>query len=241
VGADVIDQTCEFSKYRLLVAPMLYLLRPGAADRIGTFVAEGGTLVMTYWSGIVDASDLCFLGGWPGGRLREVLGVRDEETDALWPDEHNTVVFADGNALGLAGEYEARDLCALIHAETAEVLAAYGKDFYAGRPALTANRHGDGTAYYVASRNDEAFLDDFYGRLIADLGIQPALDTPLPDGVSAALRTDGQRQFVFLMNFSPTAQTVDLGTASLVNVLTAQAAGGAVTLDPYAALVLERG
>src|ERR1035438_5024065 len=39
------------------------------------------------------------------------------------------------------------------HAESATVLATYGRDFYAGRPALTVNACGAGKAYYVASRN----------------------------------------------------------------------------------------
>ena len=87
-----------------------------------------------------------------------------------------------GNALGLTGEYEAREFCDLIHAETATVLATYGADFYAGRPALTVNELGQGQAYYIASRNDERFLDDFYAALAA---AEPAAR---PGGRSAGRR-----------------------------------------------------
>ena len=83
LGVDVIAAEDPFHAYRLIVAPMLYLLKPGVAARLRRFVEQGGTLVTTYWSGLVDENDLCFLGGWPGDGLREVLGIWDEETDTL--------------------------------------------------------------------------------------------------------------------------------------------------------------
>ena len=146
---------------------------------------------------------------------------------------------AAGNALGLAGEYAARDFCDLIHAETATVLAIYARDFYAGRPALTVNEVGEGRAYYIASRNDERFLDDFYAGLNRKLDLARALNTELPAGVSAQLRTDGRRRFVFLMNFNPTATIVDLGKTPAIDLLTGRALQGPTELPGYGVLVLE--
>jgi len=240
VPVDVIDQTCEIAGYRLLIAPMLYMLRPGAAERIRAFVEGGGTLVMTYWSGIVDENDLCILGGWPGGGLREVLGVWDEEIDALYGDDRNRIVMADDNALGMSGQYETRELCGLIHPEGADVLATYGDDFYAGRAALTVNAFGQGRAYYVASRNSDAFLSDFYGRLIEQMQIRPILDAQPPAGVSVQVRSDGESDFVFLMNFAEEARAVDLGDEALTDVLTGESAAGTVTLERYGLRILQR-
>ncbi len=144
IPVDIIDMDQDFSRYKLLVAPMLYMLRPGVDERLAAFVEAGGTLVTTYWSGIVDENDLVILGGWPGGKLREVLGIWAEEIDALYEEDVNLVEPAAGSGLGLSGVYEARDYCDLIHTEGAEVLATYGRDFYAGRPALTVNGYGDG-------------------------------------------------------------------------------------------------
>ena len=237
VAVDVINEDCDLSKYKLVVAPMLYMVRAGVGERIEQFVADGGTFVATYWSGIVDESDLCFQGGFPGP-LRKVLGIWDEEIDALYDHDRNAVVPVAGNALGLAGEYEARDLCALIHAETADVLATYGKDFYAGRPALTVNTLGKGKAYYIASRNDEQFLSDFYGALIAEVGIEPALDADLPVGVTVTKRSGGASEFVFLMNFTPEAQTVDLGAATFTDMLTDGNVQGSLEMDAYGVCIL---
>jgi beta-galactosidase len=244
IPVDIIDEEQDLSRYKLVVAPMLYMVRPGVAERIAAFVEAGGTFVTTYWSGIVDENDLCFLGGFPGP-LRPVLGIWAEEIDALYDapgagGDTNGVVPVAGNLLGLSGEYVARELCDLIHAESAEVLATYAGDFYAGRPALTVNRYGQGNACYIASRNDERFLDDLYGALSAELDLLRSLDADLPSGVSAQLRTDGERRYVFLMNFNAHPVSVDLGDAACTDLLTDVQVSGSVALDVYGVMVLAR-
>ncbi len=239
IPVDIVGYECDLSAYRLVVAPMLYMLRDDLASRLSDYVRGGGTLVVTYWSGLVDENDLCFLGGRPGP-LRELMGVWCEETDALYPGETNTVVPERANALRLRGTYTCRGICDLLHLEGAEPLATYGGDFYVGLPALTVNNVGRGKAYYVASRNDEAFLDDLYNALAEDLRIPRALDSDLPQGVTAQMRTDGQRTFVFLLNFSPQWQLVDLGENTFVDMITGKETVGQIVMDEYGSRVLER-
>jgi len=239
VPVDILDETGDFSPYTLLIAPMLYMLRPGVSERIAQFVQNGGTVVTTYWSGIVDEHDLCYLGGFPGGGLREVLGIWDEEIDSLQPFDRNALVPVAGNALGLSGSYEAFDLCSVIHAEGAQVLATYGSDFYAGQPALTVNPFGKGAAYYVAARTEGRFLSDLYTRLVADLGICRALDADLPAGVTAQMRTDGERAFIFLQNYNPDARTLFL-TGAFTDLLTDETVTGNVEVDGYGVCVLTK-
>ncbi|MGC9468957.1 MAG: beta-galactosidase [Anaerolineae bacterium] len=238
IPVDIIDMDQDFSHYKLLVAPMLYMIRPGVDTRIADFVEQGGTLVTTFWSGIVDENDLVILGGWPGGKLREVLGLWAEEIDALYEDDRNAIVLGGDNDLGLSGEYEARDYCDLIHAEGATVLATYKEDFYAGRPALTVNAYGDGKAYYITSNNDDAFLADFYGALATKLALLRSLEAELPHGVSAQLRTDGETTYVFVMNFNAVPTALDLGTEAYTDLLTGEALTGEVTLAKYDVKVL---
>ncbi|MEI7435845.1 MAG: beta-galactosidase [bacterium] len=240
VPVDVIDQTCPVADYKLLITPMLYLLRPGMAGKIKDFVANGGTWVATYWTGIVDQNDLCFTGGWPGDGLREVLGIWDEETDTIYPEEHNAVVMAPENSLKIQGRFKSCDIHALIHAETARVLATYGADFYKGRPALTVNSHQKGLAYYIASRNDERFNKAFYGRLIKSLGLTRALDVRLPAGVSAQHRTDGKTDFVFLMNFNPKPVTVSLKTGTCLDLVTGRKIRKQIALPGYGVAILRQ-
>ena len=95
------------------------------------------------------------------------------------------------------------------------MLAKYGTDFYKGRPALTVNAFGKGRAYYIASRNDDRFHDDFYGGLTRELGLKRVLGAKLPKGVTAQLRTDGKDDFVFLLNFQPAPRKVNLARESI--------------------------
>ncbi len=240
VPVDVINEDADFSRYRLLIAPMLYMIRPGVAERISQFVADGGTFVATYWSGIVDENDRCFLGGFPGP-LRKVLGIWAEEIDALYDGEVNYVAMNAENNLGLNGVYKAQELCEIIHLETGEALGVYKKDFYAGCPAVTVNRYGKGEAYYLASNNEDRFLESFYEGLTKKIQIKRVLPVKLPTGVTAQLRTDGVRNFIFILNFTAERQIVDLPDEAGVNLLTKEEVQGRTELPPYGWLILQRG
>ncbi|NLO37571.1 MAG: beta-galactosidase, partial [Clostridiaceae bacterium] len=211
VTVDVIDTTKELSSYKLVVVPMLYLIRPGLAGKLTAFVRGGGTLVVTYASGYVDEHDLCFLGGFPGP-LKELLGIWNEEIDALHDGETRKVSW-NGR------QYEARDFCERIHLEGARQIGRFDEDFYVGQPALTVCPTGSGRAYYVAARLDDDFQDDFFGWLAESLDLRRPLTRPLPAGCTAQVRSDGENEYVFIMNFMPYPVKVDVaeGGTSLVS------------------------
>jgi len=235
VAVDVIGEDHDFDRYKLLIAPMLYLLRPGVAERIERFVERGGTFVTTYFSGIVSESDLAFLDGFPGP-LRKLVGVRAEETDTLYDEESVPIVPAKKNDLGLSGRFGARQWCDLVHAEGAKVLATYGGEFYKGRPALTVNAFRKGKAYYIASRNDGRFHDQFYETLIERLGLTRAVGARLPLGVTAVERGP----FVFVLGFNRRDVTIKLGAGAFRDVLTDKVVNGKLELPPYGVAVLQR-
>ncbi|MBQ8088535.1 MAG: beta-galactosidase [Clostridia bacterium] len=229
IDVDVIDETCDFSAYSLICAPMLYMLRPGVAERLTQFVKRGGTLVCSQFTGRVDEDDLCFLGGFPGP-LREALGLWIEETDALYDGETNAIL-TNGNS------YACDTMCDLIHAENAEVLGTYAEDFYAGTPALTRNRLGAGSAYYIASRPEQRFLNAFYARLTDEAGV-PRLIHTLPEGVQVASRTNGDTTTLFVMNFgnAPAVVTLPAGRDLLAKQDTV---GGECELAPVSIRVIQ--
>ncbi|AOZ92370.1 beta-galactosidase [Paenibacillus crassostreae] len=235
----IIDMEQDLSAYKLVIAPMLYMVRPGVGERIEQLVQSGGTFVATYWSGIVDENDLCFLGGFPGP-LRKTLGIWSEEIDGLHERDKNGFRMVEGNSLGLSGDYELSELCDLIHVEGAEVLASYTNDFYVGKPALTVNTLGKGQAYYIAARSDESFHTEFYRKLVTNLGISKVIDSLLPTGVTVQMRSDGESDFVFLLNFSGEKQEVTLDDHSYTDLLTEEAVQGNVHLQQAGAVVLKR-
>jgi len=239
VPVDVIASEDDFSNYKLIIAPMLYLCREETGRQLEAFVESGGTLITTYWSGVVNESDLCHLGGFPGP-LRKTLGIWAEEIDGLYDHERNGIRMADSNSLELTGSFQSKELCELIHTEGAEVLGVYTDSFYEGRPALTVNRLGQGRAYHIATRLEEDFLRAFYQRIVAERGLARALDTDLPDGVTAQVRTDGSSDYVFVLNFSGQAQHLQLDGRSYTDLETGQPVGTAIDLPVNGVKILKR-
>ncbi|MFB5663372.1 beta-galactosidase [Alteribacillus sp. HJP-4] len=196
IQADMIGVDQDLTGYDIVIAPVLYMIKGNYADKLKKFTEMGGTFITTYFSGIVDEHDLVVTGGYPG-ELRSLLGIWSEEIDALMPDMTNELVME--HAWGrVSGSYECSILCDLIHAETAQVLAVYGDDFYEGMPALTENQYGKGKAYYVASSPDKKFMQDFLMQVCKENGIMPLASAP--EGVEAAERQKDGRKYLFLLN-----------------------------------------
>ncbi|OAT22063.1 beta-galactosidase [Buttiauxella noackiae ATCC 51607] len=238
IAVDVINADCDLSGYKLVIAPMLYMVREGFAEKATRFVEQGGQFVATYWSGVVNETDLCHLGGFPGP-LRPLLGIWAEEIDCLADGESNIVQGLSGNNAGLQGPYQVRHLCELIHSEGAQVLAHYRDDFYAGYPAVTVNHVGKGKAWYVASRNDAAFQRDFFNNIVNELNLPRALDCTFPQGVTAHRRTDGESEFIVVQNYSALEQSVTL-PAEFLDMVGKQTVQGNLTLAPWGSRVLNR-
>lgn len=232
INVDVISHEDDYTAYDLIVAPMLYTVSDAQGEKLADYVRQGGTLVCTYATAMVNETTLTHLGGWPGAGLRKVFGIWNEELDTLYPGETNTVM-ADNR------EFAAVDYCELIHAEGAEVLATYASDFYAGMPAATVNHYGKGKAYYLAFRDTGDYTDALMERLLCELSISSDFDGALPHGVSAHSRTDGESVFVFLQNFNRAPVTV-YTAKDWVTVENNTPVSGDIMLNPYETVILKR-
>jgi len=232
VNTDVIGENDEFAGYDLIIAPQLYMTSDALIDKLEAFVKNGGTLLCTYMTGMVNENDRCHLGGFPGGKLKDVFGIWNEEIDTLYPEEHNSVTY-EGTS------YKAVDYCELIHAQGAQVLATYDADFYQGMPAITVNDYGKGKAYYVAFRGEEDFLTNMTDRLLEECGVASDFDGELPYGMTAHSRTDEETLYVFLQNFATRPLTTCTRQA-WVTVDTQESITGEITLAPYETLILSR-
>lgn len=238
ISCDVIGSEDDFSKYKLIAAPMLYMIKPNVAERLKEFVKNGGTLVTSFFSGIVNENDLCFLGGFPGP-LRDLTGIWAEEIDTLYDCDYNSIVLNDNKIKLNSSIYRVKDYCDLIHAESAEVLGTYESDFYKGRPALTVNNYGKGKCYYVAARTDSDFNNDFYMNLAHELNIESVIDGKLPEGVTAQERINENGRFIFILNFNEDEKSLNLGSRKYKNMLTEENIEGTIKLEKYDALVLK--
>jgi len=236
IPTDIVSPGADLSGYDLVVAPTLYMVKPGIAEKLEKFTERGGTFVTTFFSGLVDETDLVTLGGYPGP-LRRLLGIWAEEMDALTPQQSNSVVFEP--AFGeLSGSYPCRLLCDRIHAEGAEVLATYSSDFYAGEPAVTVNQFGQGHAYYLATALDPNALTAFLAKLCADKNITPPLPG-IPDGVEVVPRVSPAGEtLLYILNHNVEAISVPLPTGNYQDLLTGRTLAGEIALEAHGAAIL---
>lgn len=177
---------------KVICTPILYMVKTGVDEKLRSFVKNGGTLVTSFFSGYVDEHDLVTVGGYPG-KLRDILGIWVEESDALPEGKKNSFIWDDVT-------YDSELLCDLLHSEGADVLTVYEQDFYKGMPVLTKNVFGKGQAYYVATRSTPAFYKKLIEKVCAENKVSPVMDTP--DGVEATARYNENNKYVFLLNHS---------------------------------------
>lgn len=234
IAADVIRPEAALEGYEIVIAPMLYMLRPGVAEHLTEYVRQGGTLVVTFFSGIVDQNDLATQSGYPG-ELRQLLGVWVEEHDPML--EGQTVAVRAEPWGRMEGDYHAGILCDLVHLEGAEARAVYASEFYAGHPAITDNRYGEGRALYVATDVDSDLLRD----LLLTLCDQSGLSAPfaVPERVEVTQRSKDGRTFTFVLNHSPEEETVSL-PERYRDLVTGRELADLHTLAPTDVLILEQ-
>ncbi|MEO2213965.1 beta-galactosidase [Paenibacillus amylolyticus] len=235
IQVDIISVDTDMSKYDIVLAPVLYMVKPGFAAKLEKYVEAGGTFLTTFFSGIVNENDLVTTGGYPG-ELRKLLGIWVEEIDALLPEQKNRIVLKETYG-DLQGEYGCGMLCDLLHSEGAEVIAEYGDDFYKGMPVVTRNTFGQGEAWYVASDPDERFLDGLLGQLAAAKNVESLLETP--EGVEVSARTKDGKPYLFVMNHNATTQSYDLGIAKAHDLLTNRELSGSVEIEARGVQLLE--
>lgn len=223
-SVDMIPVDADFSRYRVIIAPVLYMVKEGMAEALERFVAQGGILLTTFMSGIVGQSDNVHLGGYPGP-LRKMAGVWVEEIDALAPEQTNSIRFSDGT-VGTC-----RLLCDLMHLEGAEALAEYTSNFYAGMPTVTRNAFGKGAVYYVGANLDQASLDKVMSALLAESGTAPTVKEPTD--LEVTVRETETEKITFLINFQPDTLPLPAGFAGKTDLLSGKLLETETALAPY--------
>ncbi|HLS90001.1 MAG TPA: beta-galactosidase, partial [Limnochordia bacterium] len=237
LAVDIVHPDMDLSGYDVVIAPVLYMAREGFAEKMQQFVEAGGTFVTTFMSGIVDENDLVILGGYPGA-LRRLLGLWVEEIDALFPDDENQVIIDEvpEELQSLKGTYSARLICDVVHSEGAEVLGVFGRDFYAGMPALTRNRVGKGYAWYVATSPEPALIERLIALIAAQHGIAPVAEAP--EGVEVTRRVKDGRGYTFYLNHNETGVEIDLGEAPRRELLSGRTLSGRVHLEGRGVMIV---
>ena len=215
IAVDFVEPNEDLSKYSVVVAPVLYMLKEGVAENIKSFVSRGGTFITTYFSGYVNESDLVQLGGYPA-ELRDMLGLWVEEIDALPPDISNSINFVS-KLDSMKNNYSCNMVCDVINLEGAEALAVYGSDFYKGRPVFTNNKYGGGLAYYIGSNPEQAFLNDFALKLAKENDLLLSIENK--EDVEVTQRFKNNYSLTFILNHNDNEISLNLDSKKYINLL----------------------
>jgi beta-galactosidase len=236
ITTDVIPYNRDLSKYKVVIAPVLYMVKPGFKESVEKFVSKGGTFITTFFSGIVNELDEVFYGGYPGP-LSDLLGLKVEEFEAMKPYIKNSLIM-NGKLPNISGEFESKLWCDILQLNNAESLAEFGSDFFKGNPALTVNNFGKGRAYYVATLPTNMFLRQFLRQVCADQGIKPVLEAP--ERVEAVIRSNEDNEYLFIMNHNYEPVEVTLPEGTHFDLLTQTPMQGVINLEAVKSLILKK-
>jgi beta-galactosidase len=214
IAVDIVQPESDLSRYRLVIAPLLYMVRPGVAQNLEQFVQHGGILLTTFFSGIIDQNHHATLGGYPGA-LRKLLGVHVEEFDPWTETMSNQLIIEEGP---LRGTYPCTLWGEVVHLEGAHALGVFAHDYYAQGPALTVHQFEQGQVYYLATQVSRDLLARLTHQLCRQAGVEPVLNAPKGVEVTRRVRADGRAVF-FLLNHTHQTETVTLPVGSFTSLL----------------------
>lgn len=190
IAVDFVRAEDDLTKYDIVIAPMLYLIRQKDKETLEQFVADGGTLVTSFFSGIVDENDRVHLGGYPAP-LRKLLGLTVEEFVPYADEEKHQIIFNSEVA-------KTSIWTDIINLEGASSIAHYNTGWFKDRPAVTLHRFGKGKAIYVGTEPTSNYL----GKLLDGLLKEKQISSPLkaPPNVEVLQRDTDKHKHILIIN-----------------------------------------
>jgi len=194
ITLDFAHPAADLSKYKLVIAPHLYMVNDSAVANLTRYVENGGNLLTTFFSGLVDENEHIRLGGYPAP-FRDLLGLAVEEYVPYGATEFNTINTTDNK------QFQCTFWSDVIRLKSAQALATYEQDYYSGNPAVTRNKFGNGIAFYVGTILDQNGMGWLIEQFCETANIKP-VSSNLPAGVELARRTNGKQTWLFALNHS---------------------------------------
>lgn len=196
LNVDVLPSERDFSRYRLVVAPCMIVMRDALRTRLIDYVQGGGTLVLTFRTAWKDEeNNLVFGERLPVG-LTTLIGAKVEEHESLYTGQTPEVVYPDGSPAGT---------CAVLReyllTTQAETLLRCDDPFFGRYAVATRNARHGGAAYYLGAAFDENLTDELMRMALCDAGFA---ETERHDArLEIVSRTHAGKRYSIALNHAP--------------------------------------
>lgn len=237
VTADVVPVSSNWDEYEVVVLPSVYILSEETTRRVRDYVANGGRLIVTYYTGLSDEKDHVWLGGYPGS-IRDVVGVRVEEFMPMGDDFPGVP-----GRLGLSNGAVARDIADVIGSVdgSATVLETFRDDPWTGMdgaPAIVANTFGEGRSVYVGARLGREGIAKSLPEILESLGMA---ETGENDSRVLRVEREGSDGSRFVFSFNRTHEAVQIPFEGKIVVSSfAEVSGENVSIKPNGVIVTKQ-
>jgi beta-galactosidase len=236
IGSDfVFPETQDFSQYKLLIVPALYISDDALLKRISDYVKNGGHVVMTFKSGFANENSAVRWVRAPG-TLREAAGFSYQEFSNL---EHPLAL--KGDPFNAGADNKVSFWAEFLMPEHAKPVAYYDHPFFGKWPAITENEFGSGTLLYEGSYLSDKLQTAVLKGALAKVGLTGA-DQELPASVHVqhGVNRLGKRLHYYF-NYSGAEVKLNYGYASGTNLLDGKpiAHAGSFTLAPWDLAIVE--
>jgi beta-galactosidase len=229
ISVDIINSLDNLLKYKVFIAPTMYMVKSGNEIKIENYVKEGGIFITTFFSGVINEFEEIFHGGYPGS-LKTVLGIEVEEYDQLMPEMKNKIIFS-------GKEYSCNLWCDIVKLKTAKILGKFGSDYYQGYPAITENNYGKGKSYYISTQPEKRFIFDFFKNIFDSNGIKPVFD--LPENVEVNTRIKNGIEYHFIINYNNKEVEIDLKN-KFINIISNNICENKLSIKPNDIFIIKK-
>ncbi|AGB41273.1 beta-galactosidase [Halobacteroides halobius DSM 5150] len=227
INVNVISQLSNLEQYEILVLPILFLVNSDWIKEIESFVTNGGKLVLTYRNGVKDENNIVTDKTLPGF-FSELAGIEINEYESLQVNQQNSVVFENK-------EYDTRVWSDLITLTGAKSLAEYNQNFYAGTPAITENKYGQGEVYYIGCSPDDKLLSYLYERILIKTSLN-AIETE--KGVEIIKKTGEKNNYLIALNHN--SQSYKINLSKTYKTIDGKQAKTELQLQPFDGIILKQ-
>lgn len=232
IPVDIVSNSTQLNQYKIVVAPVMYMWNSNFTQNIKHYVANGGTFLTTYLSGIVDENDNIFVGGYLAP-LKEVLGIRIDERDTRSINDAIEII-KKGKAIG-----KASGVCDLVIKEGAKEIAHYSDEvFYSDYSTLTVNNYGKGRSYYCGASLDGKGIQNLVNTICDNVRLP--IFNEKKEQVEMVERITSMHRYFFVINTQDKSVAIKNPLPGSFDILGGKNVRSVLNLGPFDVLILSK-